>query len=69
LTSNDAVCIAQYLLYSLFYSQWEVASAKALSYGDNEKLTPGHNDSKPYPGDIHVKFTEFPIPGTSPQVL
>ncbi|CAK9255804.1 unnamed protein product [Sphagnum jensenii] len=67
LTSNDAVCIAQYLLYSLYYSQWEVASAKALSYGDNEKLTPGHNDSKSYPGDIHVKFTEFPIPGTSPQ--
>ncbi|CAM6014810.1 unnamed protein product [Sphagnum balticum] len=42
-------------------------AARALSYGDNEKLTPGHNDSKPYPGDIRVNFTEHPIPGTSPQ--
>ncbi len=69
LTSDDADSIANELNYAVTFSRWSVASARALSYGDNEKLTPGRNDSKPYPGDIRVNFTEFPIPGTSPQVL
>ncbi|CAK9263796.1 unnamed protein product [Sphagnum jensenii] len=69
LTSDDVDSIANELNYVVTFSRWSVASARALSYGDNEKLTPGHNDSKPYPGDIRVNFTELPIPGTSPQRL
>lgn len=49
-------------------SRWPVASEKALSFSDNEKLKPGHNDSKLYPGDIRVQCTEVPIPNTGPQV-
>lgn len=48
-------------------SRWPVASEKALSFSDNEKLKPGHNDSKLYPGDIRVQCTEVPIPNTGPQ--
>lgn len=60
--------IAQTLVTAVALSHWPGATARALSYTDNEKLTPGHNDSKPYPGDIRVQFTELPIPDTSPQV-
>lgn len=69
-TRNDSNInsIAQSLVIAVGLSHWPEATARALSYTDNEKLTPGHNDSKPYPGDIRVHFTELPIPHTSPQV-
>lgn len=49
-------------------SRWMGATEKALSFSDNERLKPGHNDSKPYPGDIHVQYAKIPMPDTSPQV-
>jgi pimeloyl-ACP methyl ester carboxylesterase len=48
-------------------SRWMGATEKALSFSDNEKLKPGHNDSKPYPGDIRVQYSKIPMPDTSPQ--
>lgn len=50
-------------------SQWYKTSEKALSFSDNERLTPGRNNSKLYPGDIHVQFSEIPVPNSNPQVL
>lgn len=69
-TNNDKNInsIAQALVTAVYLSHWPGATPRALSYTDNEKLTPGHNDSKPYPGNIRVHFTKLPIPDTTPQV-
>lgn len=60
--------IASKVSIAVSLSIWEVASEKALSFLDNEKLTPGHNVSKVYPGDIRVQCTQVPIPNSNPQV-
>lgn len=33
------------------------------------KIIPGRNDSKPYPGDIRVKFAEVPMNGTNANAI
>jgi len=53
---------------NLFLSQWAAAGEKALSFSDNYFLTPGHNASKVYPGDIRVQSAQVPIPNSNPQV-
>lgn len=68
LSNEDFTAIASAFMFSLVLVHWPGATEKALSFGDNEKLTPGHNDSKIYPGDIEVEYSEIPIPDTSPQV-
>ncbi|CAM6091787.1 unnamed protein product [Calypogeia fissa] len=66
-SSDSFATINMGLMYSTALLQWAAGTEKALSYGDNHYLTPGYNDSKPYPGDIRVRFDELPIPGTLPQ--
>ncbi|KAG0599074.1 hypothetical protein M758_12G125500 [Ceratodon purpureus] len=64
---QDFGTIVSQIFTAIALSQWAVASEKALTFFDNEKLTPGHNVSKVYPGDIRVHCTQVPIPNTSPQ--
>ncbi|CAM6085633.1 unnamed protein product [Calypogeia fissa] len=66
-SSNSSATIYLAMMYACAYAHWASGTEKALSYGDNHYLTPGFNDSKPYPGDILVRFDELPIPGTLPQ--
>jgi len=67
-TDQDFDTIVLESFEAVHLSRWLVASEKALSFSDNEKLTPGRNDSKVYPGDIRVLCTAIPMPNTSPQV-
>ncbi|CAM6085646.1 unnamed protein product [Calypogeia fissa] len=66
-SSSSFATIALALESSAAFLQWASGTEKAISYGDNHYLTPGFNDSKPYPGDIRVHFDELPIPNTVPQ--
>ena len=68
LTDQDFNSIVMKAFLAVILSRWLVASEKALSFSDNQKLTPGRNDSKVYPGDIRVQYTAIPMPNTSPQV-
>lgn len=67
LTDQDFNSIVMKALLAVVLSRWLGASEKALSFSDNQKLTPGRNDSKVYPGDIRVQYTAIPMPNTSPQ--
>nr|PNR51596.1 hypothetical protein PHYPA_010783 [Physcomitrium patens] len=61
--------LASLYLYAVSLSHWAGAIEKALSCGDNMKIIPGRNDSKPYPGDIRVKFAEVPMNGTNANAI
>lgn len=68
LMDQDFGTIVSKISSAVSLSSWAAASEKALSFSDNEKLAPGHVDSKVYPGDIQVRCTQVPIPNSSPQV-
>ncbi|GAQ86509.1 hypothetical protein KFL_002930060 [Klebsormidium nitens] len=71
--SNLTAATARYLTtyyfsFPILLAQWAEATPRALSFGDNFRLTPGRNVSKPYPVNSTgpVTFQDILIPGTLP---
>jgi len=69
---QDFSTMASKISSAVSLSSWAIASEKALSFSDNQNLTPGHNYSKVYPEDIprdiQVLCIQVPIPNSNPQV-